>query len=626
MDNQEVAKFFATTKAAIMANEQLRDPQREGFNAVAEHFAKSNAPCYVQLPVGCGKTGLMAIMPFGLSDGRVLVIAPNIVIRDTILKALDLSKPAHCFYTQRGVLKPPLKGPFVAELTASANIHDCAGAHIVVSTAHQFMLKSGKWYEKFPREYFRMILVDEGHHSAAPTWQTLFDYFNKAKIVSFTATPFRADGKAVTGKRVYKFDYTRAMLFGYISQVDAVHAMPESITFTVKGKERTLSLEQIMKMKEKDWFSKGVALSEECDRHIVDASLKYLDAVREHGQPRMIIGAACSIRHAAQIKALYEERGMKAEVLSSDMKKEERDRVEAALRAGLIDAVVQVQILGEGYDLSTLSVAAVFRPFRSLAPYIQFVGRILRLAQPQVPHSAANKVYVVSHVGLNDERWWEDFKNFDKADQAFFSSYLGDGAEEIVTEGDEKKKRLTLRPFMRVLNETIEKYVQKGFLKKIDEKLVNGFFEQMKTFGFDPLEFGLTPEIIKQRLAAAAQAPQPVAAHEAFVQPQRRRDALLKRLAQEARSIADTVLNRLNLPFGGLKIGAAISTHAGKDNGVALIALAFSHQNRVMGVEGGGRDEATLEQIERAVQASADIVDRLHKFVSEKLAAKAKEQ
>src|SRR6185436_11166145 len=111
---------------------------------------------------------------------------------------------------------------------------------------------------------------------------------------------------------------------------------------------------------------------------------------------------------------------------------------------GLIDAVVQVQMLGEGFDLSTLSVAAVFRPFRSISPYIQFIGRILRLANQTNPMPLANLVYVVSHVGLNDERWWTDFTNFDRDDQLFFAEYLGSGGSEIAeTEGT---PRLTLRP------------------------------------------------------------------------------------------------------------------------------------------------------------------------------------
>ena len=50
------------------------------------------------------------------------------------------------------------------------------------------------------------------------------------------------------------------------------------------------------------------------------------------------------------------------------MPAEDRAEVLRKLKAGLIDVIVQVQMLGEGFDHPQLSVAAIFRPFRSLAP------------------------------------------------------------------------------------------------------------------------------------------------------------------------------------------------------------------------------------------------------------------
>ena len=148
-------------------------------------------------------------------------------------------------------------------------------------------------------------------------------------------------------------------------------------------------------MREQDWFSRGVAVSEECNRSIVNASVQQLHHMRTLGSPRQLIAVACSIRHADQVAALYKEHGLRVEVLNSDLKDDERDRIEATLRSGVTDVVVQVNILGEGYDLPTLSVAAVFRPYRSLSPYVQFVGRILRLAQPDTPYSHTNQVCLV---------------------------------------------------------------------------------------------------------------------------------------------------------------------------------------------------------------------------------------
>ena len=42
-------------------------------------------------------------------------------------------------------------------------------------------------------------------------------------------------------------------------------------------------------------------------------------------------------------------------------------------------------MLGEGFDHPKLSVAAIFRPFRTLAPYIQFVEEFLGLSCKTIP-------------------------------------------------------------------------------------------------------------------------------------------------------------------------------------------------------------------------------------------------
>lgn len=597
MTNEEVRSFFNETTVNIHGNGQLREPQREGYQAILDHFKDSDGPSYVQLPVGCGKTGLMGIAPFGVAQGRVLVVAPNITVRDTILNELNISNP-DCFYVARNVFAP-IAGPFLSVLKPGANIHDCDNAHIVLANIQQFVGADNKWYQKLPRDYFRMILVDEGHHNVAASWRKLFEYFEGARVVSFTATPVRSDGQMVEGRKVYSYTYTRAMLMGFISPVDAIYVMPAEVSFTAEGTTRTIPLDEVLKMREHDWFSKGIALSEECNRHIVQASVKQLAEVKRHGTPRLIIASACSIRHATQIRALYHELGLKAEVIHSDLSSDERDRVESALRQGLTDAVVQVQMLGEGYDLGTLSVAAVFRPYRSLSPYIQFIGRILRLANPAATASIANKVYVVSHVGMNDERWWDDFRNFDKDDQMLFSEMLEAGS----IQSSEGSPRLTLRPFMRVLNETVDKYVQQAFLTQIDDTLVADFMATIRSKGFDPLEFGLTEDMVRVRLQASAVARQELKPYDLPVQPQKKKEALRIKIAQDARSIANVVINRLGLKHGGRDLVPQYPGR-GEHNAAILITLAQRAQNEVMGLEPGQRESASIEQFEAALKVT----------------------
>jgi DNA repair protein RadD len=242
MDNSEIRCFFHGTPTNIFANNSLREPQVLGYQATLDYFSNSSEPGYVQLPVGTGKSGLMGLTPFGLAEGRVLIVTPNLTIRQTVYDELDISRADRCFYIKRGVFTTPVNGPFLSILKPGANVHDCDNAHIVIANIQQFSGPANRWYERLPQDYFALILVDEGHHNVADTWKRLFAYFNSARVVSYTGTPQRADGQVVAGNRIYHYGYTRAMLMGFISPIEAVYVTPETITFTAEGETNTYSL------------------------------------------------------------------------------------------------------------------------------------------------------------------------------------------------------------------------------------------------------------------------------------------------------------------------------------------------------------------------------------------------
>jgi DNA repair protein RadD len=158
-----------------------------------------------------------------------------------------------------------------------------------------------------------------------------------------------------------------------------VDAVASRMTFTIEGQSREFSYEEIMQMREDTWFSRGVALSELCNETIVDQSIAILLEKRKSGLPHQIVAAACSISHAIQIVTLYESPGIRSICVASEgMSLQERERRLADFEGGRYDCIVQMGILGEGYDNPNVSIAAIFRPYRSLSPYTQFVGRTLR--------------------------------------------------------------------------------------------------------------------------------------------------------------------------------------------------------------------------------------------------------
>ena len=155
MTHNEIVRFFNETEVHIRGNPNLREPQVEGWSRTCEHFRNSSSHAILQIPVGCGKTGLMALLPFAVAQGRVLVIAPNLEIRRGISTAFDIAGQ-DCFWTTTRVLSDVSHGPYTAILDGqNANIHDCEGSHIVVTNIQQLASRGRSVATQFPRRFLR---------------------------------------------------------------------------------------------------------------------------------------------------------------------------------------------------------------------------------------------------------------------------------------------------------------------------------------------------------------------------------------------------------------------------------------------------------------------------------------
>ena len=86
--------------------------------------------------------------------------------------------------------------------------------------------------------------------------------------------------------------------------------------------------------------------------------------------------------------------------------------------------IVQVRKLGEGFDHPLLAVAAVFSIFANLSPFVQFVGRIMRVINRMRPGDVLNHGTVVFHAGANVASRWGDFQQYSEADRKFFEQLL----------------------------------------------------------------------------------------------------------------------------------------------------------------------------------------------------------
>jgi len=611
--NQPPESFFLNLDFNIEDNPALRDPQRDGYLRTYEFFKSGKNNAILQIPVGCGKTGLATLFPLGLAEGRVLVIAPNLPIKDGLYDAMDITNRQKCFWRKASVLSPEqmTAGPLACTLD-SGNISVATKSHIVITNIQQLANNVDKWLMQFPDDFFDMIIVDEAHHSAADSWKKVIERFPRAKVIHMTATPFRSDRLEIQGELVFRYSFRNATLKGYIKRLKASYIAPSQIELGFSDERgRFYDLDEVLKLKEEDWFSRGVALAKPCNQHIVDSSLAKLEELRQSGTQHQLIAVACSINHAKDIRSLYIERGFTAEVIHSKQTEDEQSAVLTSLRNGTLDCIIQVQMLGEGFDHPKLSVAAIFRPFRSLAPYIQFVGRIMRVVVQNDPTHPDNVGHIVTHLGMNLDERLKEFKQFENDDQAFWDKVIGGEEPEVLAAVRDGSARLTAEERVVVHGEIIESLWEEDFSTVPDQQIVEDLRERLKLYGLDP---GQAEEMVKKAQNPVMRKRAP--SEPFLVQPQRELEEARKRLFEQGQRLAKLLLNNTNLAMAGTELVYKYKSLniTGKNNYIAAVMMINAEINKRLGKE---RSHASSEDF-RAI----DLDDVLQTAVRRVMKAK----
>ena len=112
-----------------------------------------------------------------------------------------------------------------------------------------------------------------------------------------------------------------------------------------------------------------------------------------------------------------------------------------------------------------------------------------------------NRAYVVSHVGLNVDRWWDDLKVFDEDDGRSFFEKMAKATLRFQNRSeDEISGRRYYQNEMEVLEETIEHLIEKRLLPKDTEALTDEVIYLLKEKGLDLESLGLSRQKIVQSL------------------------------------------------------------------------------------------------------------------------------
>jgi len=478
---------FIELQPNILNNPKIREPQIESYKSVINYFNTEpvqEREVGIVLPVGCGKSGVISLIPFALKSKKTLVIAPNLNIANQLYQNFVFSND-DIFYKKCKILQDTFPEP--AEIRSDkSNLSDLQEADVVITNIQQLQSIDNKWLATLKKDFFDLIIFDEAHHNVAETWNNLKQHFPDAKIVNLSATPKRADGQMMAGKIIYSYSIKKAIENGYVKSLTAMQLDPQSLKYVRNdGNEIEVDLEEVIRLGESDIdFKKSIVTSQETLNTIIDASIQKLKVLREETQESKlkIIASALNYTHCKQIVHAYRSKGYKADYIHSLENMKHNNNVLKKLNNHDLDVIVQVKKLGEGFDHPYLSVAAIFSVFTNLSPFVQFVGRVMRVIKQNDPQSILNKGVVVYHAGSNIINRWTDFQKFSQEDQEYLQHTFFP-TEHIPISSENNTNKSINNDFIDRIEITNQSSVEIKNISLIDDGLSESAIKQ-----FDQLE------------------------------------------------------------------------------------------------------------------------------------------
>jgi superfamily II DNA or RNA helicase/HKD family nuclease len=221
--------------------------------------------------------------------------------------------------------------------------------------------------------HFDVVIVDEFHHAAAPSYQTLLERIAPRELLGMTATPERADGLDV----LRYFDGRIAAELRIWDAIDQQYLVPFSYFGVHDGTD----------LSEVPW-KRGTGYDPTALTNVFTADHVWARRVveelrRKAGDPHSAraLGFCVSIGHARFMAEQFRAVGISAVAIWGDSPMEERTAALRDLAAGRVNVVFTVDLFNEGVDVPSVDALLLLRPTESPTLFLQQLGRGLRRAR-----------------------------------------------------------------------------------------------------------------------------------------------------------------------------------------------------------------------------------------------------
>jgi superfamily II DNA or RNA helicase/HKD family nuclease len=220
-----------------------------------------------------------------------------------------------------------------------------------------------------PPAHFDVVIVDEFHHAAAPTYDRLLSHIQPVELLALTATPERSDGLPI----LHWFDGRIAAELRLWDAIDQYYLSP----FAYYGIHDGLDLRQVPWKRGTGYDVEGLTnlytSSDVWAGQVVKEFVEHLDLATVR-----CLGFCVSVHHAHYMARVFNKAGIAALAISGDTPDSERIAALQALADGACRVLFSVDLFNEGLDVPNVDAVLMLRPTDSPTLFLQQLGRGLR--------------------------------------------------------------------------------------------------------------------------------------------------------------------------------------------------------------------------------------------------------
>jgi superfamily II DNA or RNA helicase len=255
---------------------------------------------------------------------------------------------------------------------------------------------------------FEIVVVDEFHHAAAPTYARLLKHLRPRILLGLTATPERTDGQSVLewfdGRIAVELRLWDALDRGLLCPFQYFGLHDGTDLSGVQWTRRGYDVRALENVYTADHARVGFVLQAIQDKVAAPAAMRAL-------------GFCISVAHARFMADQFTRRGLPSVAVTADSSAEDREASLRDLRDGRVNVVFCVDLFNEGVDVPEIDTVLFLRPTESALVFLQQLGRGLRRTEGKAC------LTVLDFIGNANRRFRFDLR---------FRALLGGHRSEII--------------------------------------------------------------------------------------------------------------------------------------------------------------------------------------------------